>query len=434
MSLLASLLLLACSDYALQGKGTPTEVSVALQADPTALALVSCGETARQVVLRSVGDAAVQVTGLSVQGAGWTLDPVSLPATLAPGEELALTLHGTDGDATLHIESSDPDTPLLDVPLSAVADAPPTVHIDGPRDGAVATSGELLELQGTVGDDQDAPADLALVWSAELDGVLSTEASTDGSTALSWAAADRSNGPQNITLAVTDSCGQTRSDSVAICQDEGYTVDELDISSWHFEGSAHWDEGKSWLELTPALPDQVGTAFATDETVSGDAVDIEFAYWIGGGTGADGLSLTVLDSSRMSTYLGGTGCGIGYGSNADCTAGPALPGWTVEVDTYYNGGQDPTEDDHVALSFDGNVGAPAAWAPLPEQEDTGWHIMHVSVTAPHVTVTIDGVAYLDADLAGFTPFPGYVGFTAGTGSQTNQHLIDALQVTAHTCE
>lgn len=31
-------------------------------------------------------------------------------------------------------------------------------------------------------------------------------------------------------------------------------------------------------------------------------------------------------------------------------------------------------------------------------------------------------------------FDGNVGFTAGTGGMTNRHLIDSLEVTAHTCE
>ena len=31
----------------------------------------------------------------------------------------------------------------------------------------------------------------------------------------------------------------------------------------------------------------------------------------------------------------------GYGGDASCTAGPAS-GWSIEVDTYFNSGQDPT--------------------------------------------------------------------------------------------
>ena len=117
-----------------------------------------------------------------------------------------------------------------------------------------------------------------------------------------------------------------------------------------------------------------------------------------------------------------------------CTTGPALPGWSLEVDTYYNSEVDPTEEDHVAFSFDGQVADYAAWAALPELEDTGWHTMSVTVAAPHVTVVIDGVTYIDEDLSGDFSFPAYVGFTAGTGGLTNYHLIDSLVVSEYACE
>ena len=74
-----------------------------------------------------------------------------------------------------------------------------------------------------------------------------------------------------------------------------------------------------------------------------------------------------------------------------------------------------------------------AWATLPEMEDGAWHTMAVEVHAPRVTVTIDGVTYIDEDISGYFDFPAYVGFTAATGSLTNYHLIDALEVTQLVC-
>ena len=40
----------------------------------------------------------------------------------------------------------------------------------------------------------------------------------------------------------------------------------------------------------------------------------EKVYDTDGGTGADGISLTALDQSRMTGFLGGAGCGLGYGA------------------------------------------------------------------------------------------------------------------------
>jgi hypothetical protein len=179
------------------------------------------------------------------------------------------------------------------------------------------------------------------------------------------------------------------------------------------------------VELTEPVVNESGTAFQTAASVSADSVEIDFAFYVSGGTGADGMSVTALDVDRMTRFVGGTGGGIGY---------LGLPGWSIEVDTWYNREHnDPTTEDHISLHFDGDVGAPAAWAALPDMEDGNWHVMTVSVVAPHVTVSIDGVTYLDEDVSGYYSFPAYVGFTAATGAVTNYHLIDALVVTEYIC-
>ena len=46
---------------------------------------------------------------------------------------------------------------------------------------------------------------------------------------------------------------------------------------------------------------------------------------------------------------------------------------------------------------------------------------------------IDQVVYLDQEINGFYNFDAYVGFTAATGSLTNEHLIDSLVVTEQVC-
>jgi hypothetical protein len=244
----------------------------------------------------------------------------------------------------------------------------------------------------------------------------------------------RTSGLHSVKATVEDSCGNQATSVVGVCQDEGYTSDELDLSAWQFDGVAEWDTANDWLQLTAADEYVVGSAFATDSVVSGGNVEIRFSFYIGDGSGADGISLTALDADRMTGLLGGSGCGIGYGGDASCTAGPALPGWSIEVDTYYNSEVDPTASDHVMFTFDGDVDNVLLWAELPEMEDTGWHEMVVTVSDPNVRVEIDGVAYLDDAVSGYFGFPAYVGFTAGTGGQTNRHLIDSLEVTESVCD
>ncbi|MBM4367630.1 MAG: hypothetical protein FJ102_15570 [Deltaproteobacteria bacterium] len=432
------LLLIACSDYGLEEHKEVPEVGEGnIATDPWALDLAgTCGESRREILVSNEGDGTLTLTGLRLDGEGWTIDSApTLPLDLGAGESTLVAVIGTEGSATLTIESNDRDEPELAVPLSATANTPPSVSISAPTAAEVVAEGADLVLSGLVTDADDASETLSVTWSSSQTGeILSTAPLPDGSTTYTWPAADRATGAQDITLTATDSCGNSASATVSFCQDGAYSYDALSLSAWHYEGAASYDSSNNWLQLTPASQDTVGTAFETSAPVNADNVDIEFYVYIGGGTGADGISLTALDAARYSTFLGGSGCGIGYGGSANCTAGPALPGWSLEIDTYYNDGVDPTDADHLAFTFDGDVDGYSAWAALPEMEDTGWHLVSVTVIAPRVTVAVDGTTYIDQDLSGNFSFSGYVGFTAGTGGDTNQHLIDELVVTDYECD
>lgn len=428
-----------CTEYGITngdrntGGGSP-DVLV----DPTSSATTACGATTTTVTIANQGDADLAVLGLDLVGQGWSLlDAPALPLTLSAGDALALTLQGeaaaaATSTAALTVTTDDSDQPVIDVSLQVTGDAPPTVSIVSPTDADVLASGPAT-LSGLVSDAEDGNSALSLTWASSVDGELySGPPEADGSSTVEWASG-RADGAHEISLAVVDSCGNSAVAVVGVCQQAGYVEDELSLESWQFEGAARWDETNNWLELTEAVENVVGAAFQTGSTVTGDNVEIALNFWIGGGSGADGLSLTALDSSRATTFLGGSGCGLGYGGDASCTAGPALPGWSLEVDTYFNDGHDPTSQDHLAFTFDGDVDDPAVWVALPEMEDTGWHTMTVSVAAPRLVVAIDGTTWIDEDIDGFTSFPAWVGFTAGTGSLTNSHLIDSLEVIEYAC-
>ncbi len=430
---------LSCSDYGIEKQVEAHEDGGEgdVVADPGSLDWSAlCSADAASIAITNEGDGDLTISAITLEGAGWTLGSVApLPLVLKSGESTLVPVTGVDGDATIVVLSDDVDTPELHIPLHVTANAAPVTTISSPTAGVVWAEAADVVLAGFVADDADLAEALVISWASSAVGLLSNAAaSVDGTTSYAWPTADRPTGHQTITLTATDSCGASTTFSVEACQDGAFTYDALDVSTWHYEGAAAYDSAEAYLQLTPASSDQVGSAFEIASPVNGDSVDIDFAFYIGDGTGADGLSLTTLDTARMTTFLGGTGCGIGYGGEASCTDGPALPGWSIEVDTYYNGDADPTEDDHVAFTFDGDVDAPKAWAPLPEMEDSGWHQMQVSVVAPHVIVAIDGTTYIDQDIDGAWAFSGYVGFTAGTGGETNRHLIDSLQVTDYSCD
>lgn len=439
------LLLLACTENNLVVEEQPTpagddtapvDLPGALEASPERVHLGElCPEqTASQTItLTSTGPGQVEV--FSATAESWLVEAPDLPAQLPVTQSVELTVTGTAGEDTLVVEN-DGAKPLLEIPLAATLNPAPALTIQGPNDDTVLDIGQDVSLLATVSDGADSAGRL-VEWSSDVDGVLGTATTgSDGSSELVWLASARSPGPHALTARVVDDCGQEDSVELGLCQQAGYDAESLDLSGWHFEGSARYDSSNGWVELTNTGGNLVGAAWQTGAVTRGNNVTLSFKFYMGDGSGADGFAVTALDTDRMTGWLGGAGGCLGYGGASGCpNAAPGLPGWTLEVDGWYNSGHgDPTEADHLAFSFDGDFESPEVWAALPEMENTGWHEMEVTVNAPRVTVSIDGVVYIDQDIPGTYDFPAYVGFTASTGGSTNNHLIDALTVTEYICE
>ena len=438
MRWLLPLLSMACSDYGLTEKNDNPEGSGEpdLLANPSAVSLSGhCDADTTTVTLSNVGTGLLTIDGLTVDGDGWSVGAVSLPLELESDEGEVVELTGGTGSAVLVVTSDDADTPELSIPLEAFADQPPVLTIGAPSAETVIEEGEALQLQASVSDDADAPESLTVQWSSDVDGSVG-EGVTDSSgwSVLEWSAAQRTAGGHTLTAAVTDSCGQTTTATVPICQQAITTTASVDLESWNYEGEARWDSDNDWVELTDTDTYQVGSAFDITTETRGTEVTIEFQFWNGGGSGADGFALTALDLDRATGYLGSAGGCLGYGYGSGCEPLlSALPGWTIEFDTYHNSKWDPTTEDHVAFMFDGAVDAVEAWAALPDIEDAQWHTVVIEVSEPRVTVSVDGTVYIDSELSGHFDFPAHVGFSAATGGLTNDHIIDALTVTDLAC-
>ena len=139
------LLLAGCSDYKFvpdQGEPAPEPEdetpagSPRIVADPPSVdAGVVCGQHAQDLLITNAGDATLTVTSAAVAGEGWTLEAEPTPWSLPPGVSSPITVSGV-GSAVLQIESDDPETPLLAVPLTAAADQAPTLAWLTPADGA----------------------------------------------------------------------------------------------------------------------------------------------------------------------------------------------------------------------------------------------------------------------------------------------------------
>lgn len=426
-------LLSGCSDYNFEPQVTdpegtnPTPEEPNIEVTPDSIVINEvCNTKEATVTIKNTGTAPLTLAQVFIQGEDFSVDVDDVPSALVVGGKYELTVSSSGGSAELIIGSDDPDSPMVIVPLEATPDeTSPEVEITAPVDGDIMEISDIVALTGLVSDNDTAPENIVIEWSTPDGTVDTTPANTTGVVVGEWVDT-RPEGYQLLTLSAADACGNTASAAVTVCQQAGYDVDSLDIKTWNFEGSARWDAVNEWVELTDVLMSQAGTAFQTSATVMSDEVEIEFSFFVSGGSGADGISLTALDADLMTSFVGTLGGGIGY---------MGLPGWSIEVDTWYNGEyNDPTQQDHVSVHLDGDVSSYVAWAALPEMEDNAWHTMSVLVTGKRMTILIDGVTYVDQKIPSLRTFPAYIGFTAATGGSTNYHLIDSLKVTEYVCD
>ena len=392
----------------------PESLVSAATVEPVVLTLDGCADVTEVVTLRSTGTADVRVDELLLDGS-WSLEAPTLPLTLAPGEELSLSVAGRGAGSLTFRTSAGDHISWFD---GSGASAPALTWIL-PSQEATLDLDQATELVVATANTED------VSWSSDVDGVLGTSPVIGNEARFVWDPLQYSDGDHTLTATASSACGSASVER-SVCQDRGYSEESLDLSVWEISGNAFWDEANEWLTLTTGGQFQSGTAFQTQQTVEADNIDITFLMYAGNRDGgADGMSLTVIDVDRMSTFVGGTGNGLGYAG---------LPGWTVEFDTYCNAGIDETCDDHVSFHLDGDHTIPQFTTVVPNLENDQWQPVRVVMDGSQLTVTLDGVEILSETVEGLTSFTGYVGFTAATGSYTNSHLVDALTVTQYVCE
>ena len=186
---------------------------------------------------------------------------------------------------------------------------------------------------------------------------------------------------------------------------------------WVFNGSAAMSG--SDLMLTPAVINQSGSAVYSTPTAS-DGLRAAFTVAIGGGTGADGLTFSMLNAATSTPHsLGGGGGGLGFAG---------LSGVAVTVDTY-QGGNDPSSN-FIGLST-GTVSGQLVYAAtatnVPDLR-AGTHALVVSVSGSAVSVSVDGTQVLSASLA--MPASVLPAFTGATGGSNDRHTVRAVTITS----
>ncbi|MGI5460591.1 choice-of-anchor D domain-containing protein [Streptomyces sp. CA-249302] len=217
---------------------------------------------------------------------------------------------------------------------------------------------------------------------------------------------DDGRGPQNETLTATGTAGT------------GVVVPAPGAGGWKLNGAAQLSGDD--LQLTQASTYQAGSAVFPVPVLT-DGLTATFTTVVGGGTGADGLTFSLIDPARATpTALGAKGGGLGW---------TGVPGVAVTVDTYKNGNDPSANFVGIATAGTGTTLTYASTATNVPALRSGPHAVAVSVSGKTLTVTMDGTQILRTTVASLSP-TAFVAFTGGTGGKTDIHAVRDVAVTA----
>jgi len=348
---------------------------------------------------------------------------------------------GKDGDTT----GDTVDTPAegVDTVVTEESDVPAPserlrVRITAwPEEPVPEGDGELV--RGRVTSSRFAVGELTLAWSSDRDGPLAGLTPDPATGEFAWSVAGLTPGRHLLTLLATSPDGgrDEAQVEVAVCSwPPAYTFDSgIGTGEWRLYGHATWDPG-GWIEVTGNQTDRKGAIYRVSRKINPGDLRMEFRIATGGGSGADGFSVNIINAPDVPALenlvaLGRAGGCLAYGTdNGYCGTTP-MSAFHVEFDTWYNGEaqlQDPTRDNHVEITLNGDPGAHYAWVAVPSLEDLVWRHVAVRTRGSRVTAWIDGAVVIDQQIPGFSFDGGYVGVSGSTGAYTNYHRFDDLRL------
>jgi len=179
-----------------------------------------------------------------------------------------------------------------------------------------------------------------------------------------------------------------------------------------------------YAQLTSTGGVQKGSIFLNDSYFA-SKFTASFDFFIGGGSGADGLTFAWVQSPGV----GDAGGWLGFSN----PSGTGLSGYMVEFDTHPNTGWEPASfaENHIAVSTTvtsyiaaNTIAVDEMETSLPIEDSNGWHHADIAFNNGHIEVYMDYTKYIDHTIASYTAFDAYFGFTAGTWGADNYHLID----------
>jgi hypothetical protein len=200
-------------------------------------------------------------------------------------------------------------------------------------------------------------------------------------------------------------------------QPSDVTIPAPDAGGWTFNGSAQLSG--SDLVLTSAENNTAGSAVFGTPILS-EGLRARFTAVIGGGTGADGLALVLLDPAKTSPQaLGAGGGGLGYAG---------LPGVAVALDTFQNTDEPSSNFVGVATGGTGDTLTYAATSTAIGPLRTGTHTVGVDITTGTLMVTVDGTKVLSPTIS--LPPAVLIGFTGATGGLSDIHTARNVVITS----
>ena len=198
----------------------------------------------------------------------------------------------------------------------------------------------------------------------------------------------------------------------------GQAVSQKDIT---LKGDAYYDSDNGWYVLTPDKTWQAGALWFSQVRCN-DNFSLEFDYYTGHADhndsyhGADGICVAFYAKGGQT---GADGQGLGF---------DGCGGYGVEIDTFYNGGQGDSENNHIAIIKDRVSNHLQKADATRFSEDYQWHHLKVENRRNVCTVYVDGVKVLQQ--TGVAPNGQYeIGITAATGAGKNLHAVKNIRLT-----
>jgi iron transport multicopper oxidase len=389
-------------------------------------AALGTGESATPALTGAVEAASCSVSEAAPSGTGWTASASvngGSPLTLtASGGQLTVPAFALAGGVNT-VQFTNTYTPL----------APPTLKI---TTGVNAPTGST---QASTKFSYTGSCPSSFTTSALGNGESATPALTGAVTGSScsvseaapsgtgWTTTASVNGGAPVTL--TASGGQLTVPSFALAGGVNtvqftntYTSSSLipdpSAGGWQLNGSAVLESPS--LVLTTATSLEAGSAF-WPHTIDPRNLTYEFEMSIGGGTGADGLTLVFADPSKGATptSLGEDGGGLGFGG---------IPGIAQAFDTFKNSAN-PSSNFVGVSSGKGSTAGTLHWigtATISTPLRNTPHRIKLSTASGAFALWIDGSKV--GSLAVTLPSSAYIGFSGGTGSVNDAHSISHLSV------